>query len=512
MSISSLPVELLQQIFSYLSYHDLQQTSLVCHHWHEASEKFIVCKVMFNATQTSVQSDESDEQCRIDSANTIRNSIRNYRAIYLNGFTTVENWQQLQPIVAECVRKFPTICELYLKEFRCQDLYCLYTTYRDWMTQCGSIQVSLRSCHRSNTEMESEEQVEWFLTLPNLKRLSWRECEYDPLRTVTIDALNLESIYLKGSKGSFPGEVRLRCRRLKQVNCKPQESEFPKMFVTGLESVETLQLILDNRTDLGFLKELHRLRELQITFLCKMKSLDELVEMCAGLPIRTLDVRSSIEGSSLDLQELFENLADLKSLKLHRIDFFAEHDIVAKELEELNLQSVEYCDDITLNVPKLQHLTLDLDVLDKINFVYTTSLSELCLFWPSEDLGKSLDHTVYSFLDAHGAVTSLILINDYCSRKGNILDKSTNVRVLLNLRKLELRWFTVTVDFFRAIAESELLQNLTLIGCTIDCTGLADEEHVRLASVEQMVTEQQYSLINSKRTDFPLLTGRSIDD
>lgn len=63
--------------------------------------------------------------------------------------------------------------------------------------------------------MESEEQMEWFLTLPNLKRLSWRECEYDPLRTVTIDALNLESIYLKGSKGSFPGEVRLRCRRLK---------------------------------------------------------------------------------------------------------------------------------------------------------------------------------------------------------------------------------------------------------------------------------------------------------
>ncbi|XP_029725316.1 uncharacterized protein LOC115265188 [Aedes albopictus] len=499
MSIHSLPIEVLQKIFTYFSYRELLPLSLVCHRWNEASVKFIVCKGKFNVTRALRDSEECAEEGRlINPSVVIGNIARDYRAL------VVEDGQQHELTIAACVQRFPIIDALQLEDVLCWDQHCLYTTYQGWFTQCRLIVVSLQSCHGSKT---ADEPLDCIWTMTNLKRLVWLECDYDPLRKVTINAPNLESIYLKGSKGSSPGEIKLQCALLKHIECKPKEHDFPDMFITDLGSVETLQLILENRIDLGFFRGLRQLTDLDLTLDCKMKSLDELMNVCSGLPITILNISCSIERSFINLEEFFANFTELESLTLCRVDFYAERDILLRQLKNLELRCVEYCEDVTLNVPSLTHLTLESDILDKIIFTNASSLLNLSLYLTSEKLKNCLEQTVFPFLDIHRNVESLTLINKRFRKNDDFIHKSTNTHIWLNLRSLELRWINVTVDFFRVFTESKQLHNLTLTDCNIDCTGLPDAEHIRLDSVERMVIGQRCYLKNTIRTDFPLLAG-----
>ncbi|XP_019551332.2 uncharacterized protein LOC109421289 [Aedes albopictus] len=499
MSIQSLPMEVLQQIFTYFSYRELLPLSLVCHRWNEATVKFIVCKGKFNVTRALRDSAECVEEGRlINPSVVIGNIVRDYRAIM------VDNWQQHEPTIAACVQRFPIIDALHLDEIPCRDLHCLYVTYQDWITQCSWMRISLRSCYRSKA---ADKPLNCIWNMPKLKRLVWQECDYDPLRTVTINAPNLESIYLKGSEGSSPGEIRLQCALVKHIECEEYGHEFPEKFITDLGSVETFQLTLENRIDLGFFRGLRQLTDLDLTLDCKMKSLDELMNVCSGLPITILNISCSIERSFINLEEFFANFTELESLTLSRVDFYAERDILLRQLKNLELRCVEYCEDVTLNVPSLTHLTLESDILDKIIFTNASSLSNLSLYLTSEKLKNCLEQTVFPFLDIHRNVESLTLINKRFRKNDDFIDKSTNTHVLSNLRSLELRWINVTVDFFRVFTESKQLQNLTLTDCNIDCTGLPDAEHIRLDSVERMVIGQRCYLKNTIRTDFPLLAG-----
>ncbi|XP_019931592.2 uncharacterized protein LOC109621846 [Aedes albopictus] len=353
----------------------------------------------------------------------------------------------------------------------------------------------------------ADEPLACIWTMTNLKRLVWLECDYDPLRKVTINAPNLESIYLKGSKGSSPGEIRLQCALLKHIECKPKEHDFPDMLITDLGSVETLQLILENRRDLEFLRGLRQLADLDMTFRCKMKYLDELMDTCAGLPIRILNISCFFEKCSVNLEQFFANFTELESLMLRHVEVYAECEILLRKLKNLQLRSIKYCEDVTLNVPSLTNLTLESNIIDKIIFTNASSLSNLITYLTSKKLKNSLEQTVFPFLDIHRNVESLTLINDSFRKSDDFLDISTNAHILLNLQSLELRLINVTVDFFRVFVESKRLKNLTLTDCNIDCRGLPDGEHIRLVSVECLNTGQRCYLKNTTRADFPLLAG-----
>lgn len=129
-----------------------------------------------------------------------------------------------------------------------------------------------------------------------------------------------------------------------------------------------------------------------------------------------------------------------------------------RKLKNLQLRSIKYCEDVTLNVPSLTNLTLESNIIDKIIFTNASSLSNLIIYLTSKKLKNSLEQTVFPFLDIHRNVESLTLINDSFRKSDDCLDKSTNAHILLNLQSLELRLINVTVDFFRVFVESKRLK------------------------------------------------------
>ncbi|XP_062548605.1 uncharacterized protein LOC134213506 [Armigeres subalbatus] len=512
MSINYLPVELLQKIFCFLSYTDLEQISLVCHRWNKASEKFIVDKVKLNITssfpRTYAALAEWDD--RQSTLNVIRNSLRNYRTVAFDCNTALDEWQQLEPFVAGCAERFTTIDALYLEDIQSQDLHRLYSTHRDWLTQCNFLDVSMKSSNYDDS-INHGEKSEWILTMPNLKHILWKECTHDPWRTITIDAPKLETICLESNDSCRLGELRLQCSHVKHIECILFEDNFSEMFETSLDYVESLKLTLEYRIDLRFISALHQLKYLNITFISKMKSLDQLEAACAHLQVKTLRISCSVDRCSINLEHFFNSFPALESLTLRRIDFDAENCVQAIHLKNLDLRSVEYFDEtITLNAPNLENLTLDVNVLDKIDFINTVRLSNLKLFLILKSMRKTFKRIIIPFLQAHGEVTHLCLIGHY-HQKDN-LDKLTTGAVEFNIKHLELQSINVAVGFFKMISEWDSLQTLTLNGCTIDCNGLVDSEIIRLPSVHEIETLGNNRLKNTKRNDFPLLAREISSD
>ncbi|XP_062552692.1 uncharacterized protein LOC134217878 [Armigeres subalbatus] len=508
MSINFLPVELLQKIFCFLSYTDLQRISLVCHRWNNASEKFIVDKVKLNITssfpRTYAALAEWDD--RHSALNVIRSSLRNYRSIAFECNTALDEWQQLEPFVEGCAERFPAIDALYLEDIQSQYLHRLYSTHRGWISRCRFLKVSMRSDY--DYSKKNDEKSEWVLAMPNLEKLFWEECEYDPLRTVTIDAPKLETIYLESYESSHRGEFRLQCSQIKHIECILYEDNLLEMFETTLDNVESLQMTLDYRIDLEFIKALRQLSYLNITFNCKMKSLDELESVCAYLQIKTLIISCSIERCFIDLENFFNCFPGLESLTFRRIDFYAENCVQARHLKYLDLQNVEYFDDtVSFNAPNLEDLILDADILDKIEFINTARLSAVQLLLMSRSIGDTLEQFIIPFLQTHEEVTHLSLKGHYY--QNDSLDQPNNGAVELNIKHLVLESINVTIGFFKMISGWKSLQTLILNRCTIDCTSLADGEIILLPSVHNIETIGINRLKNTERVDFPLVTGRN---
>lgn len=157
MHINQLPLELLQEILSYLSFDEqLNILSIVCHHWLRAVETFIVHKGRYLITKQVLQN------CDI-----VQSPIRCYKVLYI---PAVQDWIGLRLVVLKCMRAFPGASELYVDGFPQNLLTRFYTAYRNWEAEQRQLGNDDKIC-------ETDACIE---SLPDITRLIWIDClEYN---------------------------------------------------------------------------------------------------------------------------------------------------------------------------------------------------------------------------------------------------------------------------------------------------------------------------------------------
>ncbi|XP_065083720.1 uncharacterized protein LOC135705796 [Ochlerotatus camptorhynchus] len=490
MDINQLPLEVLQEILSYLSYDELKVASLVCHRWNQASGTFIVRNGQLSIHEQVVKNLEM-----------VRNSTRNYQSILIY---RISKWEQLQAVVSECMQKFPNVRKLYLAGVLQDYLDRFYRAYRRWMERLEFLQVSLDDRFENLFVCEPEDYI---LTLPNLKQLYWKECLYGHgEKTVTIDAPGLEFVHIDDSLDASAVLRIPHCERLKYIRCMFYTKHFDDIFVGDFGNVETLILnIVHDKCNVSCLSKMHQLRYLSLHFGNAMNYLQEVEAMPNSKLLKVLIIRSdsrSLDKCTLNLEKIIGKFENLETLDLFGINLTANNEIQADQLVFLKLREVTFSKNSILNAPKLKTLSLELDMLNYLQLRENKHLFELYVDLQVSIYNDSFEQIICTFLQEHKHIKNLTL-GRVSSGEVLVQDDFIYDRIVESVEHLELHRFDVPINFFRLLAGWKSLKSLKLVACTINCSGMWNDV-VRLPGVERIIVDC-VQLRGTSRTDFPIL-------
>lgn len=495
MDINSLPMELLQNIMSYLNYQSLKDISLVCHRWNDASEKFIV-------RNGSLHINNEAEAHLGD----IRNCIREYQSICIHQL----GWSSLQLIVSTCAERFPRIRRLRLLDCLHDFVYQIYIGFQGWMGQCESLLVSIADLF-DDPFLGGPKDFE--ITLPGLKCLSWSQSSYvDNQKLVTINAPNMERIYINNSHSKFTLIRIPMSDRLKFIKCMFCARQFEDTFVGNISNVETLILkVAYDKSDAPFLKRMRNLRYLSLDLDHTERLLISLEEMhdCNQLKVLSIKMQvCEVVKGAIKLEKIFNNFQNLDTLELRDIDVSTTGQISAKCLTFLKLKNVNFLSScFSLNLPQLKTLSVSWNTLCNLQLSDCGQLKELFLEM-QRSLKQSFDHVANYFILNHNNLKKLVLHRgEYHDR---IQDEGTYACNDLGLESLELYRTDININFFRMLSAWKSLRNLTIASCTINCEGASENNEIIVLPYVERMRLDKVRLRGTQRNNFPLRISKVV--
>ncbi|XP_021703423.1 uncharacterized protein LOC110677081 isoform X1 [Aedes aegypti] len=493
MDINLLPTEVLQEIMSYLGLETLKKASLVCHRWFRASEKFIHRKGQLMIIESAA-----------NHLNVIRNFVRDYQTICI---LQMKEWSNLQAVITECSQRLPTVRKLYLVGCLQDYLYRFYNTFRNWVDQCESFQVSLDD---RSTEHFIIGPEDFNMTFTNLKTLIWAECLYGQgQKTMILNAPNLENVYINDS---LDASAVLRfpiCDNIKFIRCVFYTKHFDDTFVGNVSNVENV--IVDaiyRNCDISYLVKMHKLRYLRLKLGSASNTLHDIEAMhqCNCLRILSITVQdSSSEKGSLNLEKVFKNFIKLETLDLQGIELKVNDSIQAKQLQFLKLRDVTCSKSaVSLHLPRLKVLTVSVSFLSKLQLNECDYFEELYLDLLSYSLKQSFQNTVIPFFLSHKNLKKLAIFRSIYDANRIEDDALYDCRDL-GVEHMELYHLDISIDFFRMISQWTSLKRLTMVACSINCkTG--PNNNVFLPYVQE-ITLDCVKLRDAAKKKFPLKFG-----
>ncbi|XP_055595242.1 uncharacterized protein LOC129745895 [Uranotaenia lowii] len=497
MDLTSLPVEILEEIFSKLNHRSLLEASLVCHYWKLVVEPLIARRSCLNINLKM-----------LDHLEVLKDSIRKYQSVLIvNGQN--DYWDKIREILNLLYHRIKPRY-LRIRGVLSDQLYRFYSDYGAWFDELESINVGMDDRFTSYSSETEDENFHLFL--PKLKTLTWYECLYGTLHTgeksVTVEAPNLEVVDIDDSLDPAAVLKIPYCKKLKRIGCLFYTKMFRNTFIDD-EFAHLQHLTVScayTNDDLSFLERMDNLRTLELT--CSQSGLRVIERLKSLNHLRALQI--SIHDQSLERVSL--NLTRLCSLatKIERIEFINFEirtfgTVIAEQLCSLKFKEVKIIEqDFTLFAPKLKVLSIPLSILATTHIVNNERLSEFYLDLESTYLDTAFQNYLSPFLQQHATVAALILRNP-CRNDQNISQFKVRCEIPRAIERLELRKVALDLDFFRYISHWYSLKHLSLDRVTIDC-GRNAEQVVDLPCVTS-INVYSGTLVGIEREHFPLRIG-----
>lgn len=496
MDLNLFPIEILEEILSWLPLNDVLKASLVCHRWNGAAGTVIARKCCLRINNSMLAHQE-----------VLSNSGRNYYAISINA---MDSWVQLRIILDLCAAKF-TPRKFELTGILEDHLDRFYQTYRDWCAHIECLQIELDDRF---TDYLVCGQADYRLCLPKLRHLRWRECLYGAgEKTVTIEAPNLKSAIVEDSLDATAILRLPTCDKLTEIKSMLYTKHFTDTFTGTLSSLRKLVLDFANENyDLGFFARLPNLRWLELSIYFGEMTWKHLQAICGCGLLESLRicVKDSVNRrGALNLATICNGLPKLKQLELAGLDLIFSDPVRSENLKILKLKDVNFWDsECTLNLtaPALESLSLPVGVLAK-TFLDKNGVSKLFVDLGARNLEETFKMYLSAFLLQHDTVRELIILNP--NYKSSIVFNTIPKDFAPLIEKLQLRTLCVSIDFFQQIAKWKTLKHLSLVGCTIGCHEAVETVH--LDNVTTLHVDC-VKLSNSQLKRFPITVASGAEE
>ncbi|XP_055600849.1 uncharacterized protein LOC129749791 [Uranotaenia lowii] len=490
MDFDDLPIEIVQEILSYLPLKGLLGASLVCRKWLYYSEPLVIRKCCFRIALSAVE--------HIDMLNKL---LRSYQNIEIRN---VEYWNELSRLMLILPKKLSPRM-LVLRNISMVNLERFYQCFPPWFDSLESIFVCLILDASDSDVVES-----FTMTLPKLQHLEWYErVEFVEPKTVTIHAPCLVSASVEDN---FDAAALLRLgttNNLKRLKCTFwrtfSRNGFVDIFPGSFTSLETLTLDFGfERHDTSFLLDMPNLRWLDLRLGSKTSTSNFLdhIQNCKLLTVLRLRAESTV--TYIDLVKLCNDLENLEKIDFVGLGVQVFRRIYAKNLKFLKLEHFSFLDQVdnlTLVAPKLNTLCLPSEVLPKTHIDGNSNcLVKLFVDLGSVHLAVAIQQQLRPFVQQHECIRDVALRNSHFTRSSYLVMPSDEPVPFVE--RLELRKLGVDLTFFHYLSKWKTLKHLSLIGCTIECRSAS--EMVHLSQLRSLHVDF-VKLLSTDRKTFPLV-------
>ncbi|XP_055600848.1 uncharacterized protein LOC129749790 [Uranotaenia lowii] len=451
MGLLDIPVEVFQIILSLLPFNELLTISQICHRCKQMADPWIVRKGRLKVNSKMLHH-----------KNVIEKLTRNYLALDI-----VPESESVLPLLIDS----QTPKHLIMNGFLYDHLFRFYQRYKRWFEQLEFLHVEINDRF---VEYFTNHEEDYLLEIPCLKTLQWAESLLGESRkSIKIIAQNLDSVHFDDSSRYSANLKISSCLKLRRIQCRLGifSQCFEHIFCdTSFETIQHIMIVNFVGDQLSYLNFMNNLQTIWLSIhpaeisilnnFSKFKNLKKLVI--------SVMYAEHHERAQLNVTNLFRLSEVLNHVELSDMNILATlSSICLERLTVLKLINVNLCDDssiINIFAPKLQVLSLPLDILEKFVIQQNDCLSKLCIQIKKTHSTSALKALLSSFLHNYSSVTQLALKN--ISIFANIDDLPANIT---NVRRLAIMGLTMEMKCFERIATWRALKHLSLLRCTVRC-------------------------------------------
>ncbi|XP_062552691.1 uncharacterized protein LOC134217877 [Armigeres subalbatus] len=454
MNITSLPEEMLREIFSILPFRDLLHCSLICVQWHRIAEPLIYRRACVRIGLDMVGQDQ-----------TFWEAARQYHTVIVDN-PPCSRRSLVNLLMLPCMVIFKPK-EIILRNFVEESLHKFCRHGHRLFEQAESVCVELNDIRHNYPHEDAEEFI---FSYPAMKHLVWDQYLLANGRnTMIVDAPLLQTAVVDDSVDTNTSKLHIiRCEQLQHVRCRLRSKSFEHIFCSSFQRLHTLCLDVHNHLCIILPNELPGLKwlELSVNRDFTPSEIENIFMYSKLIGLKLVQLHSETQHP-INLNHMFFKLPEIESVELSGLYLDAHNTIDAHNMKLLKMKNIKLVLPLlTFSAPKLEVLSVCENNLITLSIVSNEKLlKKLFVEVNDRDWKKVTSMQLQPFLQMQDSIDELTLVR---SNKGILCD-SAFFDQPLKIDYLKLHGFDISCDFVENAQHWRHLKRLILSDCCIVC-------------------------------------------